>query len=106
LAAALLHDIGKAKHPLNLLERVIIVLTSAALPGLSRRWGAAEPQGWRRAFVVAAQHPKWGAGMALEAGASATLVELIRRHQDRVPPHPEAELDRLLLRLTRADREN
>lgn len=82
LAAALLHDVGKSCHPLQLWERAAIVLGKALFPQKSRNWGQAEPQGWKRPFVVAAQHSVWGAEMAARAGASPMTVALIQRHQD------------------------
>lgn len=84
-AAALLHDVGKARHPLRIWERIEIVLTQALLPGRVERWGQGEPIGWKRPFVIAAQHPAWGAEMAAAAGASPMTIQLIRRHQAKLP---------------------
>jgi len=111
LAAALLHDVGKSDHPLHIWERVVIVLGKAFFPGQVRRWGQGEPTGWRRPFVVAEQHPAWGADMAAEAGASPTTATLIRHHQDLLvasgsqdtPPSP---ITLLLLPLQALDNEN
>ncbi len=110
LRAALLHDVGKSRFPVRLWERAIIVLSKAFLPDKVTRWGAGAAQGggalgWRRAFVVARQHPVWGAQMAEEAGASPLVAALIRRHQDRYP-NPGGDLeDRLLQLLQAADHE-
>lgn len=82
LAAALLHDVGKSRQPLRLWERAVIVLGKALFPEKNKDWGQAEPQGWKRPFVVAAQHSVWGAEMAAGAGATPMTVALIRRHQD------------------------
>lgn len=90
LTAALLHDIGKIQVPLRAWERVLIVLTGTICPECVRRWGvpvAGEPldqAGWRRAFIVAVQHPEWGAELAAGCGASPRTVNLIRRHQEKV----------------------
>lgn len=81
-AAALLHDVGKSRYPLRIWERVLIVLMKAFLPAALHSWGQGEPTGWRRPFVIAMQHPKWGAQMAAEAGAPPLVVSIIRRHQD------------------------
>jgi len=81
--AALLHDVGKAEHPLRIWERVEIVLTKALLPDKVREWGQGEPRGWRRPFVVAEQHAQWGAQAAERAGASPLAVNLIRWHQQQ-----------------------
>jgi hypothetical protein len=82
LKAALLHDVGKARHPLRLWERVVIVLGKRFTPKLSERWGKGEPNGLRRPFVIAAQHPQWGAEMAGECGSSPLVGALIRYHQE------------------------
>jgi len=86
LAAALLHDVGKSRYPLHGWERVMIVLGKAVLPKQTRRWGQGQPRGWPRAFVIAEQHPVWGAEMARGAGASPLTVSLIRHHQEVPPP--------------------
>jgi len=60
LAAALLHDVGKSRSPLDLWERAIVVLAKRLIPGVSQRWGASEDmRGLIRIFVVAEQHPAW-----------------------------------------------
>ena len=87
LAAALLHDVGKSLYPLQVWERILIVVGKALLPKQARRWGQGQPRGWQRAFVIAEQHPAWGADMAGKAGASPLTVSLIRNHQEN-PPSP------------------
>lgn len=82
LIAALLHDVGKTRYPLQLWERIEIVLGKALFPEAAGRWGKGAARGWRRAFVTAAQHPDWGAEMVAQAGASALVISLIRRHQE------------------------
>jgi hypothetical protein len=86
LVAALLHDVGKSRYPLHVWERILIVVGKALLPKQARRWGQGQPRGWQRAFVIAEQHPAWGAEMAGEAGASSLTVSLIRYHQENSPP--------------------
>ncbi len=81
LAAGLLHDLGKARYPLRLWDRIVIVLAARLAPGASRQWGRAAATGWRRPFVVATCHPTWGADTVRRAGGSATLVNLILHHQ-------------------------
>jgi hypothetical protein len=87
LIAALLHDVGKTWYPLRAWERAAIVIGKALLPVQARRWGQGQPKSWRRPFVVAEQHPAWGAEMAAKAGASSFSVSLIRRHQDKSMSH-------------------
>jgi hypothetical protein len=102
LAAALLHDLGKSRIHLNPFERALVVIGNHLLPSKAAAWGQAEPHGWKRAFVVAAQHPAWGADMAQKAGASPVTVRLIRQHQDRLPPAMQKR-DPLLYRLQLLD---
>lgn len=100
--AALLHDVGKSRAPLGLLDRVLIVLVRRLWPARAQAWGQGAPRGLRRPFVTAAQHPAWGAELAAQAGAPPLTVALIRRHQTPVgaPRTPE---DELLLVLQSAD---
>jgi len=108
LAAALLHDVGKTCCPLRVWERALIVIAYRLAPRRAKTWGASpEPAaGWRRPFVTAEQHPTWGAQMAQAAGASPLTVDLIRRHQDRLPGQPQNKADRLLQQLQRYDNES
>lgn len=102
LAAALLHDVGKSRCPLNPAECAMVVIGCKLLPGDVKDWGRGDPQGLKRAFVVAEQHPAWGAAMAAEAGASPLVVRLIRQHQDKLLPSMEKR-DPLLYRLQLLD---
>jgi hypothetical protein len=82
LAAALLHDVGKAAGPLSVPHRVAWTLgamTSRTLAG----W-LARPPGprWRRPFFVAAHHAQLGAAAAERAGSNPTVVRLIAGHDD------------------------
>lgn len=109
LSAALLHDIGKILHPLTIWQRIEIVLANRLVPDAVKRWGNAPPTGWRKPFVVAAQHPAWGAELAQKAGASPLVVSLIRRHQQTFPAEggdPLSEEDFLLTRLKTFDDES
>jgi putative nucleotidyltransferase with HDIG domain len=84
LTAALLHDVGKARVPLWIFERVLVVLGEHYLPQQAARWSRGEPQGWRRGFVIRRMHPQWGADLVKQAGAPARVVTLIRRHHESV----------------------
>lgn len=87
LAAALLHDVGKSRSPINLCERVFVVLLKKFLPGSYRKWGnSGDLYTWKHMFVVAQEHPAWGAEMAGAAGASPLTIDLIRRHQQPLVP--------------------
>lgn len=109
LSAALLHDIGKILHPLTIWQRIEIVLANQIAPDAVRRWGKSSPNGWRKPFVVSAQHPAWGAELAQKAGASPLVVSLIRRHQQEtqvMSSEPLSEEDFLLARLQTYDDES
>jgi len=111
LVAALLHDVGKSRYPLLLWERVYIVVLKALLPNHTQEWGldtqTKEPDlhkfSWRRPFIVAEQHPHWGAEMAFAAGATPLSASLILKHQTTISADPAAIEDRLLLELQAAD---
>jgi hypothetical protein len=89
LAAALLHDVGKLRYRLNPFERSLIVMVRACMPGMAQKWGQQPTQawdsapGWRKPFVLAEQHARWGAEMALRAGASELTAALILNHHSR-----------------------
>ncbi len=87
LAAALLHDAGKAEGPNGPLVRTLIVLARRLAPGwFARRktidYGLA--QGIDRILAVACQHPTIAAERAAACGCDPVTIDLIRRHQDPV----------------------
>ena len=105
--AALLHDIGKIRYPLRIWDRVLIVLGKQWFPNKMKQWAESQPKGWRRPFVVAAQHPSWGAALAREAGTSTLTTRLISKHQDELPAGgPISDEDKLLSILQEADNHN
>jgi len=107
LVAALLHDVGKSRLPLAAWERVLIVLANSFFPTQSQAWGQADASrpGLKKAFIVAARHPQWGAEMAEKAGSQVLTVNLIRRHQEPAPVRADNLEDQLLCVLQAADDE-
>lgn len=103
LRAALLHDVGKTRFRFALPQKVLVVLVKAFLPNKFRQWSQAAPKGWRIPFVISGQHPSWSAEMGAAAGLDALTLELIQRHQTKLPSAPQTEADRLLLLLQDAD---
>jgi hypothetical protein len=98
LKAALLHDVGKIRFAFGLPQKVIVVLVKWAAPQRYKTWGQSAPTGWKRPFVISAQHPQWSAEMAAAVGSNPLTLELIRRHQDKpiVGEGPSEKLLRLL----------
>ena len=103
LAAALLHDVGKTRCRPRIWERVLGTVIERLVPGRIERWGTGEARGWRRPFVIRAQHAAWGAQMAAAAGSSPLTVTLIRRHQDKSAASGSGETAALLRCLQAAD---
>ncbi len=103
LVAALLHDVGKTCVNITIFDRILAVVIKALLPRQFNRWSQGEPHGWRRAFVVSAQHPNWGADMIESAGADPVAVALTRYHQTPSTEITNDKLRRLLIVLQAAD---
>jgi len=72
-AAALLHDVGKARAGIYLWHRVLFVLARGRLP----EWLARRP-----GFAALRAHAENGAALVAAAGGTPRTVELIRRHHD------------------------
>lgn len=112
LVAALLHDCGKLTYPMNVVERVWIVIAQRSFPLRSRQWGMVSQEdlpripAWRRALAVAEKHPVWGAELVRQAGGSALLQALIRRHQERPGQGQLGLEDELLYKLQVVDNES
>jgi hypothetical protein len=66
----------------------------------------ASTPGWRRPFIIHAQHPAIGAAWAKEAGCEPMAVNLIARHQDILSAEPIEAAERLLTALQWADNLN
>jgi len=95
LAAALLHDVGKAEGRVPFWTRPAIVLGKRLVPGLLTRLVVAPldqkhmPK-WRRSLSYAWWHAEVGAQLAEAAGLSQRAVLYIRTHHQ--PDGPAAEL--------------
>jgi hypothetical protein len=95
LAAALLHDVGKAQGRVPFWTRPAIVLGKLCAPHLLKRLTVYPDEGevipgWRRSLSNAWWHAEIGAGLAAAAGLSEKAVLYIRTHHQ--PGGPAAEL--------------
>jgi hypothetical protein len=80
LAAALLHDVGKA-DAVRTWHRVLTVLMRALCPTWLERVASPDSASWRHPLWLQLHHPQRGAELAEAAGCGAATVQLIRHHQ-------------------------
>ena len=95
LAAALLHDVGKAGGRVPFWTRPVIVLGKRCAPRLLVRLAAYPRAGqsrWRRSLGYAWWHAEIGADMAAQAGLSERSVLYIRTHHQASGPAAELHL--------------
>jgi len=95
LAAALLHDVGKAGGRVPFWTRPVIVLGRRCTPRLLARLAAYPRAGqprWRRSLGYAWWHAEIGAELAAEAGLSKRAVLYIRTHHQAHGPAAELHL--------------
>jgi hypothetical protein len=105
--AALLHDVGKSRYPMQVWQKTLVVLTRAFSPALFERWSKGDPSSlWHRPFVVYVQHPAWSAQLIASAGASTNAVWLVAHHQENADQWQRHPLASLLIRLQAADDSN
>jgi hypothetical protein len=105
LAAALLHDAGKAAGPSGPLARTFSVLARRLAPDWAARrkeidYGSA--LGLDRVLAIAYQHPAIAAERAAACGCDPITIDLIRHHQDI----ERGQTDPLLRLLQQMDDEN
>lgn len=95
LAAALLHDVGKAGGRVPFWTRPVIVLGKRLAPHLLARLAAYPNAGhprWRRSLGYAWWHAEIGAELAAQAGLSKRAVLYIRTHHQAHGPAAELHL--------------
>jgi hypothetical protein len=106
-AAALLHDVGKIRYPMNVFQKTLPVLVRLVSVKLARRIAhLGEENRLARPFVVFNRHPVWSGEFVSQTGASDRLIWLVRHHADEPEvwqDHPHLEL---LKRLQQADNES
>lgn len=85
LAAALLHDAGKAAGPNGPLVRAFVVLARHLAPEWAARRQAIDYRAARRidrVLAIAYQHPAIAAEQAAACGCDPITIDLIRYHHD------------------------
>lgn len=95
LAAALLHDAGKAEGPNGPLVRTFIVLARHLAPDWSARRQRLDyraARGIDRVLAMARQHPQIAAEKAEACGCDPVTIDLIRHHQDAARGQDDALL--------------
>ena len=106
-AAALLHDCGKIRYPLAIWQKTLAVLMRAGSVSLYRRMSKGNPHNpFKRACVVAEQHPAWSGELVIETGASERAIWLITHHADSLAQWTSHPHSKLLKRLKDADDAN
>ena len=109
LTAGLLHDVGKTKTNMTLIDRVIIVLGKQLAPQTAHQWGhipLQQAKRWQRPFIVRQQHPQWSADMVQQIDTTPLALQLIKHHQDQletIQPPPSPSFRQLLPILQWAD---
>ncbi|MGD2145085.1 MAG: hypothetical protein PVH41_00150 [Anaerolineae bacterium] len=91
LAAALLHDVGKAAALLPAWQRGLYVLVERFVPDLFARADRGQTGGRWRSISDYARHAEIGARWAEDAGCSPLTVALIRRHEEQADSDETAE---------------
>ncbi len=105
LAAALLHDAGKAEGPSGPLVRTFNVLALRLAPDWSARRKMLDyrsAHGIDRVLAIAYQHPAIAAEKAAACGCDPVTIELIRYHQD----YARGQTDPLLRLFQQVDDQN
>lgn len=96
IKAALIHDAGKTKGSLTIVDRVIYVIISKISPRLAQTLArSAEgrlPGRFRKTFHVHITHGETGAALARENGLGEELVYLLRNHHNKKLIHSSREL--------------
>lgn len=102
--AALLHDCGKSRYALSVVQKTLTVLVRRFMPGRFATWSQGSPENFfTRSFVVNQQHPVWGAELLADTDTPGRVLWLIAHHADDIEQWQGHPYEPLLRRLKRAD---
>ena len=105
--AALLHDVGKSRYPIDMWQKTLAVIVRRLVPSAYTRWSEGSALNlWERPFVVYQQHPLWSAELLRTAGASEVACWLVAHHASCVETAPTPAQLEWLKRLQQADDQN
>ncbi len=103
-AAALLHDVGKIRYPVDLFGKTLPVLVKIVLPERVTRWSHGDPANpLIRPFVTYFHHPAYSGELLQAAGSHPDVVWLAAHHADAPDCWGGHPLLPLLIRLQAAD---
>ncbi len=106
ITAALLHDVGKSRYHLSVLQKTLAVIIEAIAPQASRHLSRDETISfWRAPFIVRRHHAKWSGEILRSCGSDADVIWLVERHQDSAEQYRDSQCYVLLSTLQRADGE-
>jgi hypothetical protein len=105
--AALLHDVGKSRYPMQVWQKTLVVLVRTFAHSTYMKLSRSSEDNWlARPFVVAQCHGIWGAELLHEIGASECSIWLVAHHDKNAEKYRDHPCYELLLRLQRADAAN
>jgi UTP:GlnB (protein PII) uridylyltransferase len=94
IVAALLHDVGKSRYPINSFHRMGAVVARRFAPQVMEKENEEEVAFLNRTVLVSNHHAEWSENMAKSAGVSDLTAWIIAHHEDKVldESHPWHEL--------------
>ncbi len=82
IVAALLHDVGKSRYPINSFHRMGAVVARKFAPALMEKEDNQEVTFLNRTVLVSNHHAEWSEEMARIAGVSELTAWIIAHHED------------------------
>lgn len=94
IIAALLHDVGKSRYPINSFHRMMAVIVNKFAPQWMEKASLEKMTFFNRTFLVAKHHAQWSEEMVRSVGVSERSAWVIAHHEDKEidETHPYANL--------------